>query len=207
MAPVRVVAFLLVSVGFTIAGAGMAGAGGFDDGMAALRRLDTATAVSTLRAAAEAGDPRAQTALAELYLTGRGVPLSALVAVRWLRRAVAQDNAKAQTRLGLLLLNGRGVRADSEQAAQFIRLAAMQGHADAQACLGGLYAMGVGVARDPVSAYVWYSLAAAHPAQGKAAANRDLYRARLTAAELDLAYRRIERGGLPVLQPEVTSSR
>src|SRR5689334_10857400 len=109
--------------GFAMAGA--AEAGPFEDGVSALKRFDTRGAVAALSAGAEAGDPRAQTALAELYLTGRGVPLSGLVAARWLRRAVAQNDADAQARLGALLLNGRGVRMNTGEGARLLRLAAL----------------------------------------------------------------------------------
>ncbi len=49
-------------------------AGPFEDGVAALVRLDYASAISSLQAAADHGDPKGEYLLGVLYRAGRGVP-------------------------------------------------------------------------------------------------------------------------------------
>jgi len=74
----------------------------------------------------------AQYRLAELYLTGRGVPKDPAEAVRWLRQAAEQGYADAQYWLGSLSRTGRGVAKDLDDAVKWLRHAAAQGHVEAR---------------------------------------------------------------------------
>jgi TPR repeat protein len=113
------------------------------------------------REAAEAGDPRAQFALAIMYDTGDGVPHNWPLAVKWFTRAAEGGYAVAQAKLGLMYLFGWAVPRDPVEAAKWYALAAEQGYAPAQARLASLYQTGTGVPKDPAFAYFWASRAAA----------------------------------------------
>lgn len=112
------------------------------------------------RAAAEAGDLRAQFALAIMYDTGDGVPHNWPLAVTWFTRAAEGGYAVAQAKLGLMYLFGWAVPRDPAEAARWYALAAEQGYAPAQARLASLYETGTGVPRDSALAYVWAERAA-----------------------------------------------
>ena len=110
-------------------------------------------------AAAEAGDARAQFALAVMYDTGDGVPYDFPLALSWFRRAAEGGYAVAQAKLGLMYLVGWAVARDPAEAARWYRKAADQGNRIAQARLARLYAGGIGVTRSLVEASVWARLA------------------------------------------------
>jgi len=55
------------------------------------------------RRAAQAGDPRAQRQLGEMYAAGRGTAVDHAQAVRWYRAAADRGDAEAQYRLGVFL--------------------------------------------------------------------------------------------------------
>lgn len=113
------------------------------------------------RAAARAGDARAQFTWGLLLERGvRGEPEPALAA-EWYERAAAQGHADAQYKLGQLYQQGRGVGQDLAHAAQYYRAAAEQGQAEAQYSLAYLYETGEGVARDIAQAAELYRAAAA----------------------------------------------
>jgi len=59
----------------------------FDDGLAAYRKEDFATALLVWRTLAENGDALAQVYLGLLYLNGEGVPQNPALAVKWYRKA------------------------------------------------------------------------------------------------------------------------
>lgn len=81
---------------------------------------------------AESGDPAAQTLIAELYWSGRGVARDTKKAVEWYRFAAEADNVQAQFAYANILLRGRLVEADKEQGEAFMRKAAEAGHSRAQ---------------------------------------------------------------------------
>jgi hypothetical protein len=89
--------------------AGRAAAGALDDGLAALRDGNYATALRLLRPVAEQGDAGAPFNLGLMYDRGQGVPQDYAAAVSWFRKAVDQGNADAQTVLGLMYQGGEGV--------------------------------------------------------------------------------------------------
>jgi TPR repeat protein len=107
--------------------AGSLTAGPFEDGLDAARRADYATVLRLWRPLAEQGDARAQSNLALMYDTGRGVPQNFAVAIDWFRKAAAQGDAGAQSNLGLTYSKGRGVPQDYVSAYMWFDLAAASG--------------------------------------------------------------------------------
>lgn len=83
---------------------------------------DTALAVWT--AAAEAGDPTAQTYVGEIYERGLGRARDYATAAVWYRKAADQGYARAQLLLGALYEKGLGVGRDSLKALDLYRKAA-----------------------------------------------------------------------------------
>jgi uncharacterized protein len=79
---------------------------------------------ASLIAAAERGDPRAQTVIAFMYETGRGLPQDPVLAAQWYHRAARQGYSRAQHMLGLLYDKGQGVTQDYIQAHKWLNLAA-----------------------------------------------------------------------------------
>ena len=117
--------------------------------------------VATLRRAAEAGDPAAQTQLGLAYRNGKGVPQDLTEAVKWYGRAAEKNYAEAQAYLGFMYMTGRGVRRNDVEAAKWHRKAAEQGNPLGQYNLGLMYLHGRGgVEASKVQAYVWLKLAA-----------------------------------------------
>ena len=103
---------LALVVALSTIGSGMAGP--FEDGVAAYRREDYATALRLWKPLAEQGDARAQTSLGVMYMydRGQGVPQDYAEALRWYRKAAEQGHARAQNNLGGMYENGRGVPQD-----------------------------------------------------------------------------------------------
>ena len=94
---------------------------GYDEGMAAGRRGDYASALRELRPLAESGEPSAQLAVADMYPHGWGVPEDDSVAIAWYQKAAAHGDPRAQTDLGWLYEQGRGVPRDFERAVSWYR--------------------------------------------------------------------------------------
>lgn len=129
--------------------------GGFDEGQAAYKAGDYATAISELKPLADQGGASAQYILGVMYDNGEGVPQDYAEAKRWYRKAAEQGHAAAQCSLGLMYSDsGRGDRNDGE-AVKWYRRAAEQGNADAQASLGWAYIVGVGVDENAARAVYW----------------------------------------------------
>ncbi len=82
---------------------------GFDEGMAAYKRGDYATALREWRPLAEQGHATAKFNLGIMYDTGRGVPQDYAEAARWYRKAAEQGYAEAQYNLGTMYEKGRGI--------------------------------------------------------------------------------------------------
>lgn len=99
------------------------------DGLQAFDAGDYATAYAEWRPLAEAGDPLAQVALANLYAQGTGVPRDPAKAARWYALAAEQGNVTGQLNLGDYYARGHGVPRDLVQAYMWLELAARQGHA------------------------------------------------------------------------------
>ncbi len=132
-----------------------------EDGSAAYKRGDYATALRLLRPLAQAGDAQVQATLGVMYDNGTGVTQDYQEALKWYRLAAAQGNSEAQFALGEMYRMGQGVRQDYAEAVKWYRLAAAQGRTSAQVNLGGMYDKGTGVTQDYQEAAKWYRLAAA----------------------------------------------
>ncbi len=121
---------------------------GVDEGVAAYKRGDYATALREFRPLAERGDAKAQYGLGVMYLNGQGVPQDSAEVVKWHRKAAEQGYAKAQYNLGFMYINGLGVPRDYAEAAKWYRKAADQRDAKAQYILGVMYINSLGVTQD-----------------------------------------------------------
>lgn len=76
--------------------------------------------LNALRARAEAGNVKAQTRLADLYIASDDFTN----AVIWYRKAAQQDDVTAQLSLASLLMAGRGTARNPQEAAKWLRAAA-----------------------------------------------------------------------------------
>ncbi len=164
---------------------------GLDEGAAAYKRGDYATALRELRPLAEQGDAKAQYRLGVMYHEGKGVPQDYAEAVKWYRKAAEQGNARAQHNLGVMYRMSQGVPQDYAKALQWWRKGAEQGHATAQYKLGFMYRNGEGVSQDYVQAHMWFDLAASRfppgEARDRAVKNRDTIAERMTPAQISEA--------------------
>ncbi len=115
--------------------------------------------VAEFRKKAEAGDVRAQVALARAYENGEGIAQNDALAVKWYRAAADQGDAQAQNDLGVMYRLGRGVEKDYAQARAWYVKAARQNYGAALFNLGTMYYNGEGCAPDDRLAFVWFSLA------------------------------------------------
>jgi len=88
--------------------------------------------LSELVEKANKGDAEAQTALAERYQKGEGVPKNDAEAAKWYRKAAEQGVPDAQYTLGKMYGDGDGVPKNGAEAAKWYRKAGEQGVADAQ---------------------------------------------------------------------------
>lgn len=167
-------------------------AGPFEDGYAAYKRGDIATAeklwrpftaqgeLRFMQSVAEVGDAEAQTFLGYMYYagrspaTGKAVAKDYAAAVKWFRLAAKQGSSIGQTMLGVAYAQGHGVPQDYVEAVKWFRLAAEQGLALGQYGLGAAYARGQGVPQDYAEAARWYRLAAAQGDANAKAALADL---------------------------------
>jgi len=163
--------------------AGLVQAGDFEDGVAAYRRQDYATALAKWRTAAQQGDADSQANLGVLYSKGQGVAQDYKEAVRLYKLAAQQGNATGQSNLGFMYDEGKGVAQDYVEAVRWYKLAAAQGNAKAQTNLGVSYGKGQGVAQDFITAHMWLNLAAVG-GDVHAVKNRDIIAARMTPQQI-----------------------
>ena len=123
----RRIAATLAVVGALLFSAGSAWAD-LNDGLAALKRGDYATAYREFLPFAEEGHALAQGIIGVMYHEGRGVPENAAEAVKWYRKAAEQGYARAQTSLGNMYADGKGVSKDYVKAYMWWSLAMEQGN-------------------------------------------------------------------------------
>ncbi len=128
--------------GFTL-GLTAPGWAGLDEGVAAYKRGDYATALREWRPLAEQGHAKAQYNLGQMYRNGQGVPQDYARAAKWFRKAAEQGVAVAQYNLGFMYEHGLGVTQDYAKALQWWRKAAAQGHPKAKDYVKALDAAGV----------------------------------------------------------------
>lgn len=135
----------------------------------------TASEVQEIQQKAEQGDAEAQYKLADLYLSGEGVPQDQSKVLEWLNKSANQGNQKAQGLLGFIYVKNDQVsegiswfeksanqgnvnaagqlgniyynQKDYDKAKNWLLDAASLGDADAQFLLGVMYFNGEGVAR------------------------------------------------------------
>ncbi len=103
----------------------------YEEGLSAYREARYRQAFPLLRAAAEAGDPRAQLLLSTFYRRGLGIDADEYLGFAWCQRAALQGLAEARFQLGLMYLDGEGVTEDEEEALRWLDLATAQGHRQA----------------------------------------------------------------------------
>ncbi|NMF96147.2 sel1 repeat family protein [Aromatoleum toluolicum] len=105
---------------------------GFDEGEAAFKRQDYATARTELLPLANQGHVAAQGLLGFLLLEGRGGAVDSEEGLKWVRRAAEQGDAPAQHTIGTLFIDGKVVEVDINTAAMWFSLSAAQGFGPAQ---------------------------------------------------------------------------
>lgn len=161
---------------------------GYEEGLAAYKRGDYATALREFRPSATKGHEVAQFYLGLMYYAGQGVTRDYKEALRWSRKAAGKEHPLAQFMLGVMYSRGEGVPQDYKQAAHWYRQAAEQGEARAQYNLASMYENGQGVSQDYVRAHLWLSLAATGGGR-KAVKSRDTLEKRMTPSQLEEAKR------------------
>ncbi len=124
---VRIVALLLVgSLALSACGAKVDKAR-LAAAEAAYHQGDFAAAAEAFRALAAQGSARAQFYLAEMYLSGNGVPRDYAEALKWASAAAEQKDSDAQYTLGTMYESGKGVAQDYVQAHMWYSLSAASG--------------------------------------------------------------------------------
>jgi hypothetical protein len=149
-----------VGVALALSLAASAAAGPYEDGLAAEKGGDYATAIRVWQPLAAQGDGRAQNGLGNLSLNGSGVPQDYAEAVRWYSLSANQGYAAGEFNLGMLYFNGHGEPQDYSLAARWLQKSASQGYADAEAAIGLMYALGKGVDKDSNLSVTWLRKAA-----------------------------------------------
>jgi len=163
-------------------------AGDYEDGVAAFKSGDYATAFEKWRSAAQQGEAAAQSNLGIMYMNGRGVAQDYKEAVRWSLLAAQQGDAKAQLHLGFMYYNGRGVAQDYKEAVRWYLLAARQGNEGAQHNLGRMYSLGEGVLQDFARSHMWFNIAAVG-GNKDSVKSRDIAASKMTAQQIEQAQR------------------
>jgi len=137
-------------------------AGEFDSALGALQQLDYPSAAAILTYLADAGDPRAQAALATLIESGTEVADYPIPALELLRKAANQGLPDAALELGNRNYLGDGIPRDLAKSVDWWRVAAEQGSTPAAFNLGLAYAKGSGTTVDTDSAKRWFKQAASN---------------------------------------------
>ncbi|MBI4195661.1 MAG: sel1 repeat family protein [Betaproteobacteria bacterium] len=119
------------------------------------RRQDEAGFAADQRAA-QAGDAKAQFALATRFEDGRGVDRSMAQAIPWYRKSADAGLVEAQAYLGVIYDKGRGTKQDDVEAANWYRKAAEQGHGQSQYNLGVFYFYGRAFPANKDEARKWF---------------------------------------------------
>ena len=121
------------------------------------------------RRTAEQGHLLAQSDLADMYKTGKGVPQDYVEAAKWYRSAVTSGYDSAAFSMYSLCTTGKSTRRDCADVAEWLTILANQGDSVllpsvraiqgsnvSQYFLGTLYAKGLGVPQDYNEAARWY---------------------------------------------------
>lgn len=99
----------------------------FQSGVEAYRDNDFPTAFAEFKQLAEAGDPRAQTALALMYKFGEAVDKDLQAAFQWYKKAASADYPPAQFNLAMMYLEGSGTNQDMPSAIEWFKRAGEAG--------------------------------------------------------------------------------
>ncbi|MBI5862595.1 MAG: sel1 repeat family protein [Rhodocyclales bacterium] len=91
----------------------------------------SAEAIALIEAAAQDGNPRAQTRLGWAYEAGRGVERNLAQAARWFRQAAEGGDGEAMYALGVMYATGAGQVKDAALAAEWLKKSAAAGYAPA----------------------------------------------------------------------------
>ncbi len=110
---------------------------------------------------AQMGYVRAQAALGEDYLNGKGQPKDAQKAFYWLNLAADQHSRAAQDLMGEFYEDGKAVAHDQAKAIHYFTLSAAQHYGPAELDLGLDYEFGRGVAHSRAQAIAYLKRAAA----------------------------------------------
>ncbi len=113
--------------------------------------------IKSLMEAAEQGDAKAQTELADRYRDGKGIDQDYTKAVEWYRKAAEQGDVVGQRRLGVRYLQGQGIEKDSKEAFYWCNKAAEQNDVIAMNNLGACY---IGFEQNYEKAVEWFTKAA-----------------------------------------------
>lgn len=127
---------------------------------------DPETGLAMLRAAADLGDPAAQSNLGFAYAKGIGVEADDATALDWYRQAADQGLTRAALALATMIETGRGTDPDTAEAIKYYTIAYWGRDRDAAARLGELFVTGAFEAgSEPEGAVDWIAEAAArgHP--------------------------------------------
>jgi len=122
---------------------------------------DFKRAAELFRAAAAAGNPEAQYALATMYEQGRGVKKDIVEAMRLMGEASVAGNLDAMVEYAIAEFNGTGVKKNEAAAAQLLMKAAHRGSPIAQNRLARVLMAGRGMPADPTEAIKWHIIAKA----------------------------------------------
>lgn len=99
----------------------------FQSGVEAYRENDFRTAFAEFKRLAEAGDPRAQTALALMYKFGEAVDKDVQAAFEWYKKAATADYPPAQFNLAMMYLEGNGTNQNVQSAIEWFKRAGEAG--------------------------------------------------------------------------------
>jgi TPR repeat protein len=124
MKPLALVALIVFAAGAAFAGT--------EDGLAAFKEGDYATALKELAAPAEQGDGNAMLLLGKLYSAGLGVTRDTGKATKFFARSAEAGNIPGQYEYGSALTMGEGVEQDMVEALKWLILSARGGHKAAQ---------------------------------------------------------------------------
>jgi hypothetical protein len=113
-----------------------------------------------LMKSAEMGYVRAQAALGEDYLNGKGVPQDQKLSFYWLNLAAEQHSRAAQDLMGEFYEAGQVVPRDEAKAVEYYKLSAAQHYGPAERDLGLDYEFGRGVGHSRVQAIDYLKRAA-----------------------------------------------
>lgn len=105
---------------------------GFEDGVAAARKRDYATAFVEFKQASEAGDARAYGRVGYLYATGLGTTKDPETGYAWVKKGADAGSLPAMVMIAALTLDGVGTPRDPRAALEWARKTARAGDPDGQ---------------------------------------------------------------------------